>query len=601
MATNEVRDMRNSKFVLNVGDNYLESSCSQAGWFFDAKDNGAYIVTVDPHYSVTASKSHEWVPIEPGTDAALYLGMITVILDKKLYDESYMKKLTSFVFLVDKETGNLLRQTHEVAEGEEAPAAVAGDFMMWDTKTEMAVHHKTEGADPALEGEFEIDGKKYVTVFTKLLETQKPYTTAWAAKKTGIPAEKIEELAVRYATSGASALTTGYGGNDKMSNADVAGRAVAILAAMTHGVGRPGAFVGCIASGGRGYVPSMASWKFPSDMAATSPKVVPYDMPYVENNTHAYISIGDPLFTKTANQNAMLDFIKTMDFICCIDMYHMPAADWADLVMPACTRFESEYEFCDIRANNGHVQLREKVLDPLFEAHSDYRIQEEIAELFGVRDKLPENAEEWVKYRIANTTDKTLEGLTLEKLRTNQGLFASSVASEYRIHYADKFGTESGRFEVYDLKQVQYDMALPKWEDNNEVYAENPNRSKYPLQFSQGKSRYYIHDQFYDATWIQQFNRFAVSMNPADMEARGIKDGDKVRFFNDRGELVCCVKANNSIRPGSTKCPPCVWTKYTDKGTPQHLTNNFKNPRGGAMKLGPCVPFNDTLVQAEKA
>lgn len=104
MCAPEARDWQRSKLVLTVGSNYCESSLPNVFTFFDAKEAGAHMVTVDPHYSTTASKSDEWIPIESGTDAALFLGMISHIIEGGLTDEDFMAHHSTMPFLVDAET-----------------------------------------------------------------------------------------------------------------------------------------------------------------------------------------------------------------------------------------------------------------------------------------------------------------------------------------------------------------------------------------------------------------------------------------------------------------------------------------------------------------
>lgn len=79
-ATNGSRDWKNSEFLLIVGTNYLETSLTLSLPFFEAKESGTEIVTVDPHFSTTARSSNEWVPIEPGTDMAMWLGMVSHVI-----------------------------------------------------------------------------------------------------------------------------------------------------------------------------------------------------------------------------------------------------------------------------------------------------------------------------------------------------------------------------------------------------------------------------------------------------------------------------------------------------------------------------------------
>lgn len=110
ICTSEARDWARAKTVVLTSTNFLESSIPSAKTFFEAKEAGAYIVSVDAHFTTTAGKANKWIPIEPGTDGALFLGMVTAIIDNGWYDVESMKTGTSFPFLVDEETGHLLRR-----------------------------------------------------------------------------------------------------------------------------------------------------------------------------------------------------------------------------------------------------------------------------------------------------------------------------------------------------------------------------------------------------------------------------------------------------------------------------------------------------------
>ena len=116
-ATNGSRDWQNSDVLFIVGTNYLETSMALSQPFFEAKEAGTDIITVDPHFSTTARCSNEWVPIEPGTDQAMWLGMVSHVIDNKLYDEDFMRTYTGFPYLVDVETGKLLGEpTGEISK-----------------------------------------------------------------------------------------------------------------------------------------------------------------------------------------------------------------------------------------------------------------------------------------------------------------------------------------------------------------------------------------------------------------------------------------------------------------------------------------------------
>lgn len=189
MCAPEARDWQRSKLVLTVGSNYCESSLPNVFTFFDAKEAGAHMVTVDPHYSTTASKSDEWIPIEPGTDAALFLGMISHIIDNGLTDEEFMAQHSTMPFLVDAETGLLIRDHEEIAPVDAAAAAEPetpeqNPYFVIDPVTGAPVHHTQCSRAGALRAA-QVRGRNAVTVWDKLVEDEALHRIDWAAEITG--------------------------------------------------------------------------------------------------------------------------------------------------------------------------------------------------------------------------------------------------------------------------------------------------------------------------------------------------------------------------------------------------------------------------------
>lgn len=167
-ATNEIRDWMNSKTILNLGSNILETGMTDAKWFFAAKEAGAKIITVDPYYSTTASHSNRRIPIRPGTDASLLLGMISCLLDNSWYQSDYLQKNTSAPFLVRADNQKLVRQNDSADGPDKNP------FIVWDEISNGLKPYNSPGIIPKLEGEFTVDGVKVKTVFSTL--KRKPKT-----------------------------------------------------------------------------------------------------------------------------------------------------------------------------------------------------------------------------------------------------------------------------------------------------------------------------------------------------------------------------------------------------------------------------------------
>ena len=139
------------------------------------------------------------------------------------------------------------------------------------------------------------------------------------------------------------------------------------------------------------------------------------------------------------------------------------------------------------------------------------------------------------------------------------------------------------------------------YEDANEAYEKNPLKDTYPLYFMQGKSRYRIHAYYSASPWFQEDFGPYVNIFPSDAEERGIQNGDDVKVYNDRGSFVCKAHVNPSLQPGVLFMAETTYTKYYQEGFLQNVTNSARNERCREMFHGPQIPYNDTLVQIEKA
>ncbi len=89
-------DIENSEYIVNFGRNNLEAlQIGETRNFIKFIEKGGKYVVVDPRFNTTAAKAYKWLPIKPGTDLALALGFIRVIIDEELYDKEFVEKLTT--------------------------------------------------------------------------------------------------------------------------------------------------------------------------------------------------------------------------------------------------------------------------------------------------------------------------------------------------------------------------------------------------------------------------------------------------------------------------------------------------------------------------
>lgn len=602
MTTPEARDWAKSKLVIISGSNFSESSLTTARCLYEAQDAGARVVTIDPHFSTTAGKSDEWIPIEPGTDAALFLGMVSYILDNKLYDEDFVKAHTSLPFLVDKKTGKLLQAKKPAVD--EAGATVTGQkdvfCVISGGKAVSFADAKTGSIE--LTGTVRVNGREATTVFELLKSNQKEYTTEWAAQITGIDAAKIESLAAEYA-AGPSSLSCGWGGWDKIANADIGGHAIAVLVALTGNIGREGRGVGVYVGGSyTGYSAALGSWALPETMVAGTNDVALYDLPTKENNVHAWLAVGDAYIQRMADCTSAEDWVRSLDLIVQADPYFTESCKWADYVLPLTTRFEYDEDYGKIANGYSHILLQEKVIDPLFEAKTDLWFTRELAARLG-RDKGLPTAREYTEAFLANSADPYVNSLTVEKLAEHQGIWpaAKDIETVRRVVTDLNFATLSGGIDLYYDNLVSYNQALPTWEQPLEAYQGNPDRETLPFQLGNTRTRFRIHNQFNDSKWLQELYVPTLDVNPADFAGKGLANGDIVEVKNERGSFKVPVHLNEAIRPGSARIYEAATADYTAEGNLQSVTNATRIERGYELMCGPVAPYCDTIVSIEKA
>jgi len=161
------------------------------------KRDGGRFISINPVRTGYSAIADEWIPIKPGTDAALILALIHEIIKQGLFDRDFLVRYSNAAQLVnvdDKsdEFGMFVRMDSDEDSGQIHPQ----DQIWWDKKNNGPVRTHTETADPYLLGEYTMPGGgKVKTALQLLTERVKDYTPEWASSVTGIPTDKIIQLA----------------------------------------------------------------------------------------------------------------------------------------------------------------------------------------------------------------------------------------------------------------------------------------------------------------------------------------------------------------------------------------------------------------------
>ena len=264
----DMNDMRNTRLMVFLGKNMVENKMADAHWWIEIIERGGKVVNVSPEYSPASQKANYWIPVRPGSDTALMLGVARLILDSGKYDARFVKSHTDLPLLIRLDTLKRLNArdiipgyvpqplggySEQVQKIKPELRSKWGDFVVWDansggpqvvTRNEVGQHVFDRGLDPALEGSFTVttvDGKQVqVKPLLQLYrEHLQDYPLETVVDITGAPAEHIRQLAEDLSTIKPAMIATGEGINHYFHN-DLTGRAVWLVMTLTGNVGQPG-------------------------------------------------------------------------------------------------------------------------------------------------------------------------------------------------------------------------------------------------------------------------------------------------------------------------------------------------------------------------
>ncbi len=542
-----------------------------------AKENGARVVVIDPRFTTTASRADQYISIRPGTDVALALGMMNVILEKRLHDRAFLSDHTSAPLLVRNDTGQYLREKDVIPEGSDK-------HMVWDTIEKQPVVHDARGTTPALSGDFKVKEIGCRPAFELLTGLIQQYTPEKVSKITEIPEDVIINLATDYGTIKPSASYRGMGGTRGNLHGDVNFRAINTLAALTGNISFEGHYtfelnpLGFFELGMPQFVTLLQMYE-----------AILNDEPFAIRSLwlmrHNMIN-QDPDFNRMTK-----DILPKLEFIAVTDLFMTTTAQYADLVLPACTFFETT----DIGApigNGSHeyIQLQQKVIEPMYESRPDIEIYTMLAEKMGFDAFLDKSAEDCIEM-LLDSDHPTMEGVTLDNLK--KGPVAPGICE------MPVFNTPSGRLEFYTENLKAFGQELPGYIEPVESQR-TPQAEKYPLLFSTTHSKFRLHSMYANVDWIRELDPEPVlKINPVDAASRNIKDGDSVRVFNDRGKVVIKAKLHNKVRAGLVNTSQGWSPDHFISGTHQALSHATINPAQAAV-FEPNAAFSDTLVEVER-
>ncbi|QCR36567.1 DMSO/selenate family reductase complex A subunit [Nissabacter sp. SGAir0207] len=590
---NSPSDIENSKLVVLFGNNPAETRMSGGGVTYAMaqarQKSGARLIIIDPRYTDTgAGREDQWIPLRPGTDAALASALAYVMITEGWVDQPF---LDTYCVGYDEKT---------LPPGVPANASYKAYIL-------------GQGRDGIAK------------------------TPAWAADITGVPEEVIIRLAREMGSTQPVFISQGWG-PQRHANGELTTRAIAMLAIITGNVGIPGGNSG--AREGSYALPfvrmptlenpvktsiSMFLW---TEAVARGPELTALkdgvrgkeklDVPIKFIWNYA----GNCLINQHADINRTHQILQDesrCEMIVVIDNHMTASAKYADILLPDCTTAE-QMDFClDASSGEmGYVIFADRVIAPRFECKTLYEMTSELAKRLGVEAQFTEgrSQEEWLRHLYQQSREAIPALPEFEQFR-QQGIFKQRDPEGHHVAYrafredpiSNPLATPSGKIELYSAQLAtisstwQLDARdvidpLPIYAEGAESY-NDPLNHRFPLQLTGFHYKARTHSTYGNVDVLSAACRQDLWINPIDAQARGIKNGDPIRVLNDRGEVRTTARVTPRIIPGVVALAEGAWyspdTQRIDHGGSINvLTSQRPSP------LAKGNPSHSNLVQVEK-
>ncbi|EPB6525682.1 trimethylamine-N-oxide reductase TorA, partial [Escherichia coli] len=480
-----------------------------------------------------------------------------------------------------------------------------------------------------------------------------PKDAAWAEKLTGIDAETIRGLA-RQMAANRTQIIAGWC-VQRMQHGEQWAWMIVVLAAMLGQIGLPGGgfgfgwhYNGAGTPGRKGVILSgfSGSTSIPpvhdnSDYkgySSTIPiarfidailepgKVINWNGKSVKlPPLKMCIFAGTNPFHRHQQINRIIEGLRKLETVIAIDNQWTSTCRFADIVLPATTQFErNDLDQYGNHSNRGIIAMKQ-VVPPQFEARNDFDIFRELCRRFNREEAFTEGLDEmgWLK-RIWQEGVQQGKGRgvhlpAFDDFWNNKEYVEFDHPQMFVRHQAfredpdlEPLGTPSGLIEIYSktIADMNYDdcQGHPMWFEKIERSHGGPGSQKYPLHLQSVHPDFRLHSQLCESETLRQQYTVAgkepVFINPQDASARGIRNGDVVRVFNARGQVLAGAVVSDRYAPGVARIHEGAWYDPDKGGEPGALCK-YGNPNVltidiGTSQLAQATSAHTTLVEIEK-
>ncbi|MCK5777079.1 MAG: molybdopterin-dependent oxidoreductase, partial [Bacteroidales bacterium] len=514
-------DLENAKLIVLWGKNPAESNIHQMLPIENAQRNGAKLIVIDPRRTPSSERADLLIQPIPGTDAILALAIAKIIIKNKHYDQRFIE---NNVYGFDMFRSSLLS--------------------------------------------INVDE---------------------ASKECGVPVTLIHELAELIGTIKPMTLIAGYG-MQRYTNGGQTTRCLLALSVITGNIGKQGAcwnyanlqsYIFDIIKEPENYFPDKehdAPFRRSIPTAQLGEYMLKTKNPELKM---AWVERGNPI-SQNPNSNETIKAFRNLEFVVVVEQFMTDTALEANIILPAKSMFEQS----DIIGSywNPYVQLKQKIIEPPGEVKPETEIYYHLAQKMNFSKKeiinnIPEPNDEAIDSWLNNYLEKH-EELSVEKLK--EGPILAPGLEEIAFENM-KFNTPSGKIELYSKRAAQQwgvdplPSYIPLAEGRR---GKNRQKNKqFPLSLMSPNTKNRIHSQFGNLQSIKALDpKPVVVMSPIDTKVRGIINDEKVRVFNERGQIFINVKLDFSIRPGNVVIVNGYWN--SEGGSPNLLSKGRETDMG---------------------
>lgn len=526
------------------GANLVSTGVHAIPFIREAKERGMKLIVVDPRVTRTTMMADWHIQPRPGTDAALALGMMKVIVDKGLHDLEFLKEQTNgWEALLETELPNYPLDRVEKITG--VSAADIEKFALEYASTKKSFIRANYG----------LNRHQNAGQMCRSILVLPCITGAWREPCGGSCFGNLEEMWLRWDMD--KLHRTDLGKRKRTVNMVQLGRALAD---------------DIDADGNKMDPPIKSLFVYNSDPANCAPN------------------------TNNVRKGLMRDDL----FVAVHETFWTDTCLYADIVIPADTQLER----MDMVATYGnwYYTMNKPVIEPLGESVRNSELFRMLAKRMGYVEEgdnaFTQTDEEIIRDVMFDEGkhNPLMEGITYEDIQKN-GFVRANTSSDRRNFLKNGWPTDSGKIDIWCEKLKEEGVSpLPSYVPEIEGQ-EDPKRKDYPLQVLSSATHYFIGDSFQSVPRLQaMMSRPTVELNPEDAEARGIEDGDLCCLYNERGKSYAYAVIIEGLLSGVCS----TQKQFKGSNTPSGVNINALNSEM-LTDFGTSPTFYSCLVEIEKA